>query len=284
MRGGAVLPHAVFDAEAVLARVEREKVTVLPGPPTLYHSLLASPKLAAFDISSLRVMITGASTVPVELIERVRRELAFDIVLTAYGLTETCGVVSMCSPDDDNETVSTTSGRLIEGVEVRIVDAAGAEVERGQPGEILVRGFNVMVGYFEDPETTRRAVDPDGWLSTGDIGVLDARGYVRLTDRKKDMFIVGGFNVYPAEVENALQFHPAIAQVAVVGAPDDRMGEVGKAFVVLRRGAVVSEAELIAWSRERMANYKVPRFVEFRDALPTNAAGKVEKFVLRSQG
>jgi acyl-CoA synthetase (AMP-forming)/AMP-acid ligase II len=284
MRGALILPHAVFDAEAVLARIEAEGASVMPGPPTLYHALLASPRLATTDLSSLRVAITGAAMVPVELIERMRRELTIDVVMTAYGLSETCGVVSMCRPDDDVRTISTTSGRPIPGVEVRTVDADGADVAAGEPGEIWVRGFNVMLGYFEDPEATKAAISPDGWLATGDIGVLDERGYLRITDRKKDMFIVGGFNVYPAEVENLLQFHPAVAQAAVVGVPDARMGEVGKAFVVLRPGAALTADELIAWSRERMANYKVPRAVEFRPALPVNAAGKVEKFVLRAEG
>jgi acyl-CoA synthetase (AMP-forming)/AMP-acid ligase II len=245
---------------------------------------LASPRLKETDTSSLRASITGAAMVPVELVRRMRDDLGFDIVMTAYGLSETGGVVSMCAPEDDDETISTTSGRPIPGVEVRILDADGAELPRGEPGEITVRGFNVMKGYFEDPEATRAVLSPDGWLATGDIGVLDIAGRLRITDRKKDMFIVGGFNAYPAEIENIMQFHPAIAQVAVVGAPDPRMGEVGKAFVVRRRGAQLTEAELIAWCRERMANYKVPRSIAFRDALPVNAAGKVEKFVLRAEG
>jgi acyl-CoA synthetase (AMP-forming)/AMP-acid ligase II len=284
LHGTLILPHAVFDAEAVLARIERDRVSVMPGPPTLFHALLASPNLASTDTSSLRVTITGAAMVPAELVERMRRELKFDVVMTAYGLSESCGVVSICKPDDDIETISTTSGAPIEGVEVRIARNDGTIAEPDEPGEILVRGFNVMQGYFEDPEATAAAISPDGWLATGDIGALTPSGRLRITDRKKDMFITGGFNVYPAEIENALAFHPAIAQTAVVGAPDPRQGEVCKAFVVLRPGADLTEDELIAWSRERMANYKVPRQVVFRDALPVNAAGKVEKFVLRQEG
>jgi acyl-CoA synthetase (AMP-forming)/AMP-acid ligase II len=279
LRGALILPHAVFDADAVLARIERDRVSVMPGPPTLFHALLASPKLESTDRSSLRVTITGAAVVPPELILRMRRDLNFKIVMTAYGLSETCGVVTMCSPDDELETISATSGAPIEGVEVRIAGATGPD----ETGEILVRGFNVMRGYFEDPEATAEAVDPDGWLATGDIGSLTPAGDLRITDRKKDMFIVGGFNVYPAEVENMLSSHPAVAQVAIVGAPDPRQGEVGKAFVVLRPGASVTEDALIGWARERMANYKVPRQVVFRSALPVNAAGKVEKFVLRQE-
>jgi acyl-CoA synthetase (AMP-forming)/AMP-acid ligase II len=190
--------------------------------------------------------------------------------------------VTICRQDDDPETISRTSGRAIPNVEVRIVDDAGAEVDRGRPGEIVVRGYNVMQGYFEDPEATAEAIDEHGWLHTGDIGVMDDRGNVTITDRKKDMFVVGGFNAYPAEIEGTLLRHPAVGQVAVVGVPDDRMGEVGIAFVIPRPGATVDGDEVIAWSRERMANYKVPRRVAVVDALPLNASGKVLKHELRA--
>ena len=191
--------------------------------------------------------------------------------------------MSICRPDDDPETISHTSGRAIDGVEVRIVDDDGAEVARGEPGEIVCRGFNVMVGYFEDDAATGEAIDADGWLHTGDIGVMDDRGYLQITDRKKDMFIVGGFNVYPAEVENSILEHPDVAQVAVVSAPDPRMGEVGVAFVVPRAGASIDPDELCAWCAPRMANYKVPRRAVVVDALPVNASGKVLKFELRER-
>jgi len=171
----------------------------------------------------------------------------------------------------------------MDGVEVKIVDDVGNEVARGQPGEIVCRGFNVMLGYFEDDAATREAIDPDGWLHTGDIGIMDERGYLQITDRKKDMFIVGGFNVYPAEVENTILEHPDVAQVAVVSAPDVRMGEVGVAFVVPRSGEVVDPDELCAWCAPRMANYKVPRRVVVIDTLPVNASGKVLKFELRER-
>jgi len=159
----------------------------------------------------------------------------------------------------------------------------GIEVARGEPGEVVVRGYNVMRGYVDDPEETALVLDADGWLKTGDVGVMDERGYLRITDRKKDMFIVGGFNAYPAEIERILLGHEAIAQAAVVGAPDERLGEVGVAFVVPKPGARLDSEELIAWSRARMANYKVPRRVEVVDALPSNATGKVLKYVLRDR-
>ena len=278
LTGATVYPQAVFDAGEVLARVARDRINVLPGPPTLYQSMLAHPALGRTDLSSLRLAVTGASVVPVELVHRMRDTLRLHTVLTAYGLTETTGVVTMCRQGDDPETIATTSGRAIAGVEVRVCDDAGAELPRGQAGEVRVRGYNVMRGYFEDAAETAAALH-DGWLLTGDIGVMDERGNLRITDRKKDMFIVGGFNAYPAEIEAVLLGHPSVAQVAVVGAPDQRLGEVGVAFVVAR--AAVDAAELIEWSRARMANYKVPRRIEVVDALPVNASGKVLKYELR---
>ena len=281
LRGATVLPHQVFDVPAVLERVSRERISVLPGPPTLYQSILAHPELERFDLSSLRLAVTGAAAIPVEMVQRMRGELGFDTVITGYGLTEASGTVSMCRHDDDPETIATTSGRAIPDVEVRLVDADGKDVPGGEPGEIIVRGYNVMKGYFDEDEETRKAIDPDGWLHTGDVAVMDARGYLKITDRIKDMFIVGGFNVYPAEVENLMFEHPEIAQVAVIGVPDERLGEVGMAFVVPTPEAVPTPESLIAWCREVMANYKVPRRLRIVDELPMNATGKVTKFVLR---
>ena len=189
----------------------------------------------------------------------------------------------MCRPEDDPETIATTSGRAIPDVEVRCVDRAGTEVPRGTPGEIVVRGYNVMRGYFDDPAATAEAIDADGWLHTGDVGVMDARGYLRITDRLKDMFITGGFNCYPAEIESILLGCPVVAQAAVIGIPDERLGEVAMAFVVAAPGATPSAPDVIAWCRDNMANYKVPRRVEIVDALPMNATGKVTKFVLRER-
>ncbi len=164
-----------------------------------------------------------------------------------------------------------------------VVDDDGREVPRGEPGEILVRGYTLMRGYLDDPEQTAAAIDADGWLHTGDIGVLRADGNLAITDRKKDMFVVGGFNVYPAEIENVMSSHPVIGQVAVVGVPDARLGEVGVAYVIPRPDAVADPEEIVAWCRHEMANYKVPRAVEIVDALPLNASGKVLKYELREQ-
>ena len=284
MMGATVLPQAVFDAEQVLARVPRDRVTVLPGPPTLYHTILNHPGRDEHDLSSLRLSVTGAAPTPVELILRMREELTFETIITGYGLTESCGIATMCRYDDDPETIANTSGRAIPGVDVRVVDDHGAEVARGEPGEVVIRGYNVMDNYLDEPEETAATVDDDGWLHTGDVGVMDDRGYLKITDRTKDMFIVGVFNAYPAEIENLLLRNESIAQVAVVGVPDDRMGEVGMAFVVLRPSARMTPDELIAWRGPEMANYKVPRHVEIVDGLPMNAMGKVLKYELRDRG
>ena len=283
IRGATSLPHAVFDVPAVLQRIGKERISVMPGPPTLYQSILAHPERQNYDLSNLRLAVTGAAAIPVELIHRMRDELGFETVITGYGLTESCGVVSMCRHDDAPETIATTSGRAIPDVEVRCVDRDGKEVARGEPGEVVVRGYNVMRGYFDDPDETARAIDAEGWLHTGDIAIMDAGGYLCITDRIKDMFIVGGFNCYPAEIENLMYASGDFAQVAVIGIPDERMGEVGMAFVVPAPGRELTPEGVIARCRESMANYKVPRRVEIVDALPTNASGKVTKFVLRER-
>jgi HIP---CoA ligase len=283
IKGATIVPHAVFNVDTVMQRVAEESISMLPGPPTVYQSILDHPRLAEFDLSSLRLAVTGAAAVPVEMIRRMRDELKFETVVTGYGLTEATGIATMCRHDDDPETISKTAGRAIPGTEVRVVDEAGKSLAAGEPGEVVVRGYNVMQGFVDDPEGTAEAIDSDGWLHTGDVGVLDERGNLRITDRMKDMFIIGGFNAYPAEIENMVSDHPAISQVAIVGVPDERMGEVGYAFVVTRPGRTIDADELTAWCRERMANFKVPRHVEVVDAMPLNASGKVLKYALRER-
>ncbi|MFI9801527.1 FadD3 family acyl-CoA ligase [Streptomyces sp. NPDC052302] len=275
MRGATMIPQPVFGVETALANIAAERVSVLPGPPTLHQSLLDHPARGGHDLSALRLVVTGAAVVPLRLVERLRGELGVETVLTAYGLSEACGLVTMCRRGDDPAVIATTSGRAIPGTEVRV------EAPPGEPGEVLVRGFNVMRGYYEDAAATAEVLTADGWLRTGDVGVLDAAGNLRITDRLKDMFVVGGFNAYPAEIERTLGLHPQVADVAVIGVPDARLGEVGKAFVVRRPGAVLTGDDLIAWARREMANYKVPRRVEFVTGLPRNASGKVVKTALR---
>ncbi|MFD3811824.1 FadD3 family acyl-CoA ligase [Rhodococcus sp. NPDC058639] len=266
IRGATVLPVPVLDVDRVLELVERERVTVLPGPPTLYHSLLAAQ--GTRDLSSLRAAVTGSADIPVDLIRRIRNELPFRTIMTGYGLSE-AGTATASRPGDTFEQIATTVGIPCEGIEVRI---AG-------DGEVLIRGYNVMQGYFDDPEATSEAVDPEGWLHTGDLGTLDDDGHLRIVGRKKDMFIVGGFNAYPAEIEGFLLEHPAVDQVAVIGIPDQRLGQVAKAFVVSANP--VPPEELLGWSRQRMAGFKAPREIEYLEALPLNATGKVMKDQLR---
>lgn len=277
VQGATVYPEQVFDAEAVLQRIARDRISFLPGPPTLFLTMLAHPRLQEFDLSSLRSSVTGAASVPPVLIRRMREELGIANVTTAYGLTECGGCATVCDPADSVETVASTCGRALPGTEVRCVDEEGHSVPPGQPGEVLLRGYHIMQGYFEDEAATRETIDAEGWLHTGDVGVLDDKGYLRITDRLKDMFIVGGFNCYPAEIERLLADHPDIAQVAVVGVPDERMGEVGCACIITRSGQRLDSAELIAWARAHMANYKVPRYVLNFESFPVNASNKVVK-------
>ena len=276
--GATMLPEPVFDVDRILTRVDQDRVTVLPGPPTLYQSILDHPDRDRYQLSTLRVAVTGAADIPVELVRRVLEELPFTTVITGYGLTE-AGTAVATSPGDDVETIATTVGRPRPGFELRIVGDDG-DVPAGQAGEVVLRGGSVMAGYLDDPEATGQTLSPDGWLRTGDIGVIDDGGCLSIVGRVKDMFIVGGFNAYPAEIENVLLRHPGIRQAAVIGIPDERLGEVGMAFVVTGSGAVPPE-DLIEWCREQMANYKVPRVVEVVEEIPVNATGKVMKDALR---
>jgi acyl-CoA synthetase (AMP-forming)/AMP-acid ligase II len=239
--------------------------------------------LREFDLSSLRFAIAGAASVPESLFEQMLDVLGFETVAQAYGLTE-CIVATQSRPHEDPRHVAETTGPAVPGVEICVVDAAGVPVPVGTDGEIWLRGENVMLGYFEDPEATAAAVDPEGWFHTGDVGRFDEHGCLKITDRIKDMFIVGGFNVYPAEVENVLSTHPAVMESAVIGVPDDRLGSVGRAYIVPRPGSEPDVDELAAFCREHLANFKVPREFVVVDAFPRNASGKILKKDLRSEG
>ena len=280
LRGATMLPVAVFDVDTVVDLIERERITMLPGPPTLYHSLLTVGDKS--KLSTLRAGVTGAADIPVELVHRIHGELPFQTLMTGYGLTE-AGNVTLSLPGDSFQDVATTAGVPCDGVEVRIAD----------DGEVLVRGYGVMQGYLDDPDATAQAIDDEGWLHTGDLGNFtdgsdggdpprpaplgsqSPRGRLRIVGRKKDMFIVGGFNAYPAEIEGFLLEHPAVAQAAVIGVPDERLGQVGKAFVVAK--SKISEDDLLTWCRERMSGFKAPRSIEFLDELPLNATGKSDE-------
>lgn len=281
--GITAYPCATFDVDAVLRRIESERITILMGPPTIFNAMLDHPQRDRFDLSSLRVGHTGSSNVPVSLIERVRDELAYDLFLTSYGLTEATALVSVNYPNDSSATIANTVGHALPGTSLKIIDAEGNALPDGESGELLVRGPNVMQGYFEDPAATAEAIDPDGWLHTGDVGLIGPDGTLRIVDRLKDIIIVGGFNAYPAEIEHVLITHPAIAEAAVVAIPDARMGEVCGACVVLRDGAELGQEEFVAWARERLANFKVPRHLFRFDALPRTPLGKIQKFLLRKE-
>jgi acyl-CoA synthetase (AMP-forming)/AMP-acid ligase II len=273
LTGATMVPMAVYDAQRAMQLIEAEKITVLPGAPTIFQTILDHPARDQYDLSTLRFSVTGAAVVPVVLIERMQSELDIDIVLTAFGMTEAV-VVTMGRRTDSPDLVAHTCGRVTAGFEARI----------GEQGELLLRGPYVMLGYLDDPQATAAAIDAGGWLHTGDVGTIDDAGYLRITDRLKDMYISGGFNVYPAEVEQALARLDGVADVAVIGIPDERLGEVGLAAIVLQSGAGLSAGDVMAFSRERLANYKVPRKVIFRtEVLPRNPSGKVLKTVLREE-
>jgi HIP---CoA ligase len=282
LRGATMLPVITFDLDAVVDTIERDRVTIVPGPPTVFQTLLVYPGREQRDLSSLRLAVTGSAVVPVTLVERMQSELSFELVITAYGLSEAV-VVTMCRSGDEPATIAHTSGAPTAEFEVRIVGDEGELLPAGESGEIQLRGPNVMLGYLDDPAATRAAIEPDGWFHTGDIGHLDERGYLTITDRLKDMLTVGGFNVYPAEVENAILGLDGVVECAVVGAPDERLGEVGLAYIVGEPGHAIEPEAVIAACRERLANFKVPRRVEVVDALPHNAAGKVLKTELRER-
>jgi acyl-CoA synthetase (AMP-forming)/AMP-acid ligase II len=281
--GTTTIPLPKFDFDRVVEAIEAEKVSIMVGPPTIFIDLINHPRRGELDLSSLRVAVLAAANVPPTLYGEVERELGFEIALSGYGLTEATGVLTTSRPGDDPADIAHSVGRPNEDVEVIVVDEDRNPVPTGEQGEILARGFNVMSGYWEDPKGTAETIDADGWLHTGDIGAFNDRGFLQITDRKKDMVIVGGFNVYPAEVERILSGHEMIAEAAVVGVQDERFGEVTAAFVIPVAGSVLTPDDIRDWSREHMANFKAPRHVEIVEDLPRNGSMKVLKAVLRER-
>jgi acyl-CoA synthetase (AMP-forming)/AMP-acid ligase II len=282
--GATSYPFATLDLDRLTDLVEAEGATVLQGPPTMFHALNARARTEPHRLSSLRVGVTGGSVIPPTLVRAMIEVLGLESVVTAYGLTETTGICTITRPGDAVETIAETSGRPIASVEVKITDPenpTNAALVSGEQGEILVRGFNVMAGYLDDPRATEEVMS-DGWLRTGDIGWIGEDGNLRIVDRLKDMLIVGGFNAYPAEIEQAMLEHAGVAQVAVVGVADARLGEVPAAFVVTVPDCSLAPEEMVAFCKGRLANFKVPRFVWFVDSLPVNSSGKVQKSELRA--
>lgn len=282
MFGATSVPLPSFDPGQVLQTIEEQRITHMGGAPTIFNALLAHPAMASTDFSSFRVAAVSAAYVPVELVHRMREEFGLDYSMTGYGLTETHGIASLTYPDDPPETVANWCGRPVPGVEIKIVDEQGAEVPVGERGELLIRGFTVSNGYLDEPESNASVFDGD-WVRTGDIAYANTDGYFKVCDRKKDMFISGGFNVAPAEVEGMLTAWEKITTAAVVAVPDQYLGEVGAAFVIPAPGVSLTSDEVISYARDVMANYKVPRRVEIVDELPLNATGKILKNQLRDR-
>ncbi|MGC0269600.1 AMP-binding protein [Glutamicibacter soli] len=278
--GAAIYPMATFDLDETVRLLREEKISVIPGAPTIHQSILDHPDFPAAEETNWRLAVLGSAMVPDRLLERLRTEAQVQQLTTAYGLSEAV-VVTMCRPGDSAHTVTTTAGRPTAGFEVRVVDTGGRIVPAGTPGEILVRGENVMLGYLDDPQATSKAIDADGWLHTGDMGKLNEDGYLSIVDRIKDMFTVGGFNVYPAEVENTIGSLDGVSACAVLPQPDARMGEVAHAVVEVLAGSQLTEQDVITHCRKWLANYKVPRTVEITAQLPRNAAGKILKRNIR---
>jgi acyl-CoA synthetase (AMP-forming)/AMP-acid ligase II len=280
--GATTFPVAVFDGLKVMEMIDHHRITHMPGSPTMFWPLLDDPRRSEYDLSSLRSVVVGAASVPLELVRRLKDEIGVEQALNGYGLTENHAIIATSRRGDSPERVTSRVGRVIEGIEVKVVDTDGNDLGRNVEGELWVRGYTTMTGYYGDPEATA-SVFTDEWLHTGDVGVLFDDDYISVTDRKKDIYITGGFNVAPAEVEASLLEFGPIGQVAVVGIPHPTFGEVGAAFVVPIPGQSVTPEAVIGYAKEHLANYKVPRLVEIVDSLPLNATGKVLKGDLRDR-
>ena len=276
-----VYPSEAFDPAAVLQAVQSERCTALYGVPTMFIAVLDHPQFAATDFSSLRTGIMAGSPCPIEVMKRVQSQMNMREVTIAYGMTETSPVSTQSAVDDPVDRRVSTVGRVQPHLEVRIVDVENRPVPRGTVGELCTRGYSVMQGYWDDAEKTREAIDPEGWMHTGDLATMDAEGYVNIVGRLKDMVIRGGENVYPREIEEFYYRHPKVQDVQVVGVPDPRFGEVLCACVVLKPGEKATVQELQDFARGQIAHYKVPAYIEFVDAFPMTITGKIQKFLLR---
>jgi fatty-acyl-CoA synthase len=278
-----VYPGAGFDPLATLETVAEERCTALYGVPTMFIAELGHPEFARFDLSSLRTGIMAGSPCPIEVMRRVVAEMHMREVTIAYGMTETSPVSFQSSTEDPIDRRVSTVGRIHPHIEVKIVDAEGRIVPRGTPGELCTRGYSVMRGYWADPEKTAEVIDEARWMHTGDLATIDGEGYCNIVGRIKDMVIRGGENIYPREIEEFLYSHPKVKDVQCFGVPDPRYGEELVAAIILKDGQDADEEEIRAFCRERIAHYKVPRYVRFVDGFPTTVTGKVQKFILRSE-
>ncbi|MDH5171214.1 MAG: AMP-binding protein [Gammaproteobacteria bacterium] len=279
----AIFPGEAFEAGATLAAVAEERCTALHGVPTMFIAELDHPQFRDFDLGSLRTGIMAGAPCPVEVMQKVLKQMHMSEVLIAYGQTETSPVNHITTIDDSIEKRVGTVGRPAPHCEIKIVDAEGAVVPVGEKGEICCRGYAVMQGYWDDPERTADTIDSDGWLHSGDIGVMDEQGYTQVTGRIKDMIIRGGENIYPREVEEFLYTHPAIQEVQVFGIPDARYGEQVCAWIRLREGAALSADELVTYCRDKITHFKIPHYIRFVDDFPMTVTGKMQKFLMREQ-
>jgi fatty-acyl-CoA synthase len=277
-----VIPEAAFDPEATLRAAQDERCTSLYGVPTMFIAELEHPRFAEFDLSRLRTGIMAGSPCPVEVMRRVIDQMHMREVTICYGMTETSPVSTQTGADDDMERRVRTVGRVHPHVEVRVVDPeTGSTLPRGEPGELLTRGYSVMLGYWNDAERTAEAIDRGRWMHTGDLATMDDAGYVNIVGRTKDMIIRGGENIYPREIEEFLYGHPDVADVQVIGVPDERYGEELMAWVVVRPGREAAEEDLRSFCQGSIAHYKVPRYWRFVEEFPMTVTGKVQKYKLR---
>jgi fatty-acyl-CoA synthase len=277
-----VVPAPSFEPDATLAAVEAERCTSLYGVPTMFIAELGLPDFARYDLSSLRTGIMAGSPCPVEVMKRCIGEMHMEEVTICYGMTETSPVSTQTLTDDPIDKRVSTVGRVHPHVEVEVIDpATGLVVERGETGELCTRGYSVMLGYWNDPEKTAEAIDPAGWMHTGDLAVMDSEGYLNIVGRSKDMIIRGGENVYPREIEEFLYGHPDIVDVQVIGVPDLRYGEEIMAWLKVRGDATLDADSLRQYCQGRIAHYKIPRYVHVTDDFPMTVTGKVQKFKMR---
>ncbi len=277
-----VVPGESYDPLAALETVQAERCTALYGVPTMFIGELDHPRFSEFDLSSLRTGIMAGSPCPVEVMRRVQSQMHMPEVTICYGMTETAPVSTQSSTDDPLEKRVSTVGRIHPHVEIKIVDpSTGWIVPRGQPGELCTRGYSVMLGYWNNPEATREAIDPARWMHTGDLATMDDQDYVNIVGRIKDMIIRGGENIYPREIEEFLYTHPAVSDVQVIGVPSERYGEEVMAWVKLREGQYPTDEELVAFCRGKIATYKIPRYWKFVDGFPMTVTGKIQKFKMR---
>ncbi|HKX90159.1 MAG TPA: AMP-binding protein, partial [Sphingopyxis sp.] len=276
-----IYPSEGFDPEAVLRAVEAERCTSLYGVPTMFIAVLAHPRFEDFDVSSLRTGCMAGAICPEPLMRQVVERLNMRDVTIAYGMTETSPVSFQTAPDDPFDRRVGSIGRVQPHLECKIVDVEGNIVAPGEPGELCTRGYSVMIGYWNEPQRTMESIDDDGWMHSGDLATIDAEGYGNIVGRLKDMVIRGGENIYPREVEDYLYRHPAVEDVAVVGIPDERMGEELCAWVRLKPGTEASADDMREFCRGQIAHYKVPRYVRIVSEFPTTVTGKVQKYLIR---